>query len=142
MPALIIGIVVAIYVIARFKKNRLEKGKLAYPLLLATFPVYYWVFAIYGSDYDALLAEALIGVLFIGISLAAYQSQRKVSLILLGFGYIGHAIYDAVHDSLFINAGTPTWWPEFCGAVDILIGIYIVYLATTTQPRVSSKDIA
>jgi len=45
--ALIIGIVVALFVVIRFRKTSLERKKWVYPVFLATFPVYYWVFAVY-----------------------------------------------------------------------------------------------
>ncbi len=48
-----------------------------------------------------------------------------------------HAIYDYYHDDLFINPGTPTWWPEFCGSIDIIIGVYIIYLALMLEKRKS-----
>lgn len=50
--ALAVGIAIAIYVVVRFRKTKLEKRKWVYPLLLSTFPIYYWVFAVYGSDYS------------------------------------------------------------------------------------------
>ncbi len=112
-----------------------ERNKLVYPLFLSTFPVYYWIFEIYAADHDALLKEVLIGVLFIGFALVAYTLKRKTSLVLLAVGYIGHAAYDVIHDSLFINSGTPMWWPELCGSVDAFIGMYLLYLATTIQPK-------
>jgi hypothetical protein len=50
-------------------------------------------------------------------------------LLLLAIGYVMHAAYDFYHSLFFVNAGAPTWWPEFCGSVDVLIGGYVAYLA-------------
>ncbi len=36
-----------------------------YPAFLATFPLSYWAFAIYASDYDVLANEMLVGVGFL-----------------------------------------------------------------------------
>ena len=50
----------------------------------------------------------------------------KYSAFVLSLGYIGHGIYDAVHIHLFENPGMPIWWPEFCGTVDIIMGLYLI----------------
>ncbi len=101
--ALTAGIVIALYVAMRFRKSSIERKDCVYPLLLATFPIYYWIFAIYSSDYVSLQKEVLIGILFIGLAFTAYKMNNRISLLLLATGYIGHAIYDVVHNLLFIN---------------------------------------
>lgn len=131
--ALIAGIVIAIYVVMSFRKTKLEKRKWVYPLLLGTFPMYYWVFAVYGSDYKALLNELITGALFIAVAYGAYKRNSANAVRVLSIGYIGHAIYDAAHNSLFVNSGVPLWWPEFCGAVDVLIGIYLLFMAASMK---------
>ncbi len=127
--ALIIGIALAAYVVLRFKKTRLEQKSWVYPAFLATFPFYYWGFAVYAADYSALIHEAATGLGFMTIAYLAYRLNSALGLILLATGYIAHAWYDAAHNSLFHNAGTPLWWPEFCGAADLLIGLYLIYLS-------------
>jgi hypothetical protein len=127
--ALAVGVASAVVVVLLFKAWGLEATKWAYPLLLATFPANYWVFAIYGSDSPALLKEMVTGVAFLAVAYIAYKVRSFVTLMLLAFGYVMHAAYDSSHNLLFVNAGAPTWWPEFCGSVDVLLGAYIAYLA-------------
>ena len=31
-----------------------------------------------------------------------------------------HGIFDVVHDVIIENSGVPTWWPSFCGGVNVL----------------------
>lgn len=126
---LIIGAIVVVLVILRFKAKRLENTKWAYPFFLATFLVYYWVFAVYASDYAALLNEFIIGVAFLAVAYITYKLKSFVALLLLAIGYIAYAAYDIYHNLFFVNAGVPTWWPDFCGSVDALIGGYVAYLA-------------
>ncbi len=133
--ALIIGIVIAVYIVVRFRKTRLEKKKWVYPAFLATFPVYYWVFAVYASDYGALINEIAVGAGFLAVAFLAYKLNSSLGLVVLGIAYIAHAVYDVIHNSIFYNAGTPLWWPEFCGAVDLLVGLYVVFLAFSTKQR-------
>jgi hypothetical protein len=127
--ALVTGVVIAIAVVVLFKAWGLETTKWAYPVLLAEFPINYWAFAIYGSDPAALFKEILVGLAFLAVAFIAYKFRSLVTLLLLAAGYALHAAYDFSHDWFFANAGVPTWWPEFCATVDVLIGAYIVYLA-------------
>jgi lysylphosphatidylglycerol synthetase-like protein (DUF2156 family) len=137
--ALATGAVIAVVVVLLFKAWRLEQANWAYPALLATFPVNYWAFAIYAADSTALLKEFLVGLAFLAVAYTAYKIKSFVTLLLLAAGYVLHAAYDFLHNSFFVNAGAPTWWPEFCGSVDVLIGAYIAYLALTRQPPNSPR---
>lgn len=127
--ALAVGVISAVVVVLLFDAWGLEKTRWAYPVLLAEFPVNYWIFAINGSDSAALLNELVVGLVFMVVAFIAYKVKSSVTLLLLAFGYVMHAAYDFSHNFLFFNAGAPTWWPEFCAPVDVLIGAYIAYLA-------------
>ncbi len=129
LTALVIGIIIAVVVIIRFRKTTLERKVWVYPLLIATFPVYYWVFAVSGSDMQALYKELLVGVIYIVLAYVALKVKRKFGLVVLSAACISHAVYDVFHDSLFTNSGTPIWWPELCGSIDMLIGFYLLYKA-------------
>jgi hypothetical protein len=64
VTGIIIGTLVSIIIIVRFKQTGLENNKFAYVLLLFTFPLYYFAFALYGHDYKALPLELLGSLLF------------------------------------------------------------------------------
>jgi hypothetical protein len=133
--ALAVGIVSAFVLVPLFKAWGLENTKWAYPVLLAEFPVNYWAFAIYGSDSAALLKEIVVGLAFLAVAYIAYKFKSFATLLLLAFGYVMHAAYDFSHNFFFVNAGAPTWWPEFCASVDVLIGAYIAYLAFSFRKK-------
>jgi hypothetical protein len=135
--ALAVGILSALVVVLLFKAWGLENTKWAYPVLLAEFPVNYWAFAIYGSDSAALLKEIVVGLAFLAVAYIAYKVKSFTTSLLLAFGYVMHAAYDFSHNLFFVNAGAPTWWPEFCASVDVLIGAYIAYLAFREKPVVT-----
>jgi cbb3-type cytochrome oxidase subunit 3 len=117
----------------RFRITNLNKRELLYPLLLASFPLYYFVFAIYAGSSTALISEIYVGSFFIAVALFAYKLNSVV-------GYLDHALYDVLHNHLFINEGTPDWSPEFCGAVDVLIGLYLIYLAYVLRTERKPTD--
>jgi|TARA_R100001377_G_scaffold69194_2_gene44486 hypothetical protein len=127
--AFIIGIAVSILIIVHFKKTRLESSKFAYSFLLFTFPFYYFVFAVYGNDYAVIPSEFLGGLVFFSIAILSLRFSDFYKFNFLALGYILHGIYDVTHHMFFINAGTPVWWPEFCGVIDIILGLYLVILA-------------
>jgi len=126
--ALLIGILTSLYILYRFKKTGLEKSSWAYALLIASFPLYYFIFALYVQDYQVLSYEILIGLCFFALAYLAYKLKRKLALFLLALLSISHAVYDYFHEALFINEGTPSWWIEFCGSIDIFLGLYLIFL--------------
>lgn len=128
-PALTIGIAISILIITRFKKAQVESNKFTYPLLLFTFPLYYLVFAVFAHDYKAIPLELLAGLIFFVIPALSIALSNFYKFCLLGFGYLLHGVYDVTHHWFFINAGTPEWWPEFCGIIDITLGFYLFVLA-------------
>jgi hypothetical protein len=127
--AFVIGIFVSIIVILRFRQTRLESRWFTYSLLLFTFPFYYLIFAVYGNDYAALPLEFFGGLPFFIIALLALKFDAFYKFSLLAIGYILHGLYDVTHHLFFINTGTPVWWPEFCGVIDIIVGLYLLNLA-------------
>ncbi len=127
--ALITGIFIALFIISRLNKAIVQNDSGHYPALLATFPLYYWAFAIYAKDDAALLAEVFVGILFIAIAWLAYTLNRPKSLILLAVGFIGHGVYDVLHQAIYSHSVAPNWWPEFCGSIDVLLGVYVLWLA-------------
>ena len=127
--ALNIGFLVSIFLIIFFNKSRLEDSKFSYPLLLFTLPIYYLIFAIYGNDYPALIFESLAGFIFFIITFLTLKFSAFYKFNLLALGYILHGVYDITHTMFFINKGMPVWWPEFCGVIDVFVGLYLINLA-------------
>lgn len=128
--ALIIGVLLACFLIFGFKKWGYENTNKAYPVLLATFPVYYWAFALNSRDFEALFNEVVVGIVFIATALLAYKLTRVRRLVLLALGFIGHGVYDVIHRNIYNESVAPLWWPEFCGSIDLLLGVYVLWLIT------------
>ena len=137
--ALSVGIILAALIVIRFKVTRLEQTPFAYPLVLASFPLYYFVFAIYSKDFVALYNEFVVGLIFFSLAIAAIKSKMKTAAVLIGISSISHAVYDGFHNMLFINSGTPAWWLEFCGSIDLILGMYMIYFAATTPNKLFKR---
>ncbi len=126
MYAIIAGALIAVSMIFGMKFSRTENKPWAYPLVLSTYPMFYFGFAIYASDQAALMQELKYAIPIFIICIVTAIKNTKYSAFVLSLGYIGHGIYDAVHIHLFENPGMPIWWPEFCGTVDIIMGLYLI----------------
>lgn len=99
----------------------------AYPALLASFPLFYFVFALWVNDKEALKSEFIAGFIFFVI-VAIYLRFKNIWVeYLLVSGFFLHAFYDLTHDWYFINMGVPKGWGFFCALVDGLIGLYLLY---------------
>lgn len=133
LTALTIGILLGCFIVVKFKQMGYEHNNQAYPMLLASFPIYYWIFSLYSHNYDALINEFMVGVFFIAIAALAYRCSKLISFILLAIGFIGHGVYDIIHVQVFTPSVAPVWWPEFCGAIDILLGLYMLWLIKTQR---------
>jgi hypothetical protein len=138
--ALLIGVITGILIIWHFKRRKLEYSQLPYPILLATFPVYYFAFALFASDFNALYKEIGISIVFFLLVYFAIKVNRKMSALLVALGCIVHGVYDIYHDLLFINNGTPLWWPEFCGSIDLILGAYLIYFSKTIPSKVFTVE--
>ena len=124
--ALVIGIFIVLLIIGFLHHKPIKSSVSTYAWLLFTFPFYYFAFALYAQDYSALPIELVAGGIFFTAPLMVRYVKVELFLKLLAGGYILHGIYDVVHNLLFVNLGTPVWWPEFCGIIDILLGVYLV----------------
>ncbi|NTS78499.1 hypothetical protein HR060_16770 [Catenovulum sp. SM1970] len=132
-----IGIIVAFAIIIYLKVSKAESHRYTYSLLLLTFPFYYFAFAIVAVDFEALAYESLFAVGFFIIALCSIKLPDNAKFAWLAFGYFLHGLYDLFHNKFFINYGTPNWWPDFCAMVDIILGMYLIFLsikALNVQP--------
>lgn len=123
--ALSMGILTALITIKLFNGGKAHNIQALYALYLGTFPFYYWLFAVYGAYSTVLLKEILAGLPFMVLAWFCLKLNSKDYPLLLAAGYILHAIYAFYHSNLFVNPGAPTWWPEFCGVIELILGIYI-----------------
>lgn len=134
--AFTIGVLVSVFIILRFKKSRLENSKLAYPALLITFPFYYFAFAAF-EERSVLALELLVAIVFFIIAILSIMFDGPLNHCLLAFGFILHGAYDVTHNLFFVNPGSPIWWPEFCGVIDVILGGYLAIWAFRSRVSVS-----
>ena len=60
----------------------------------------------------------------------ALSYSFKYSGYIIATLWAAHGGYDLYHNYLFINSGVWSWYPIFCAAVDIPLGLYLFYAAS------------
>ena len=135
MIAMIAGFAVALVTVLGIKAGKTENQPWAYPLVLATYPLFYFAFAVYAGSIEALLYEVLYALPIFAVACIAAIKNLRFTLLLLAIGYFAHGVYDIVHEHLFINPGMPAWWPAFCGTIDILIAAYLAFQLRQSPTR-------
>jgi hypothetical protein len=122
--SIIVGVLLAVAVAALGKFTRFDQDRSFYPTVLVTIASYYVLFAVLGASGHALVSELVIAVAF---STVAILSALH-ALVLVGTGIMAHGLFDLVHDVVIENSGVPIWWPNFCGSLDVLLGLWVMIL--------------
>jgi hypothetical protein len=123
----LIGVSVGVLTIGVARLIRGERW--LYALGLLTLPSLYANFALQAGEPAVGVKEMIYGVPFIAAGLVfAFVSVRQ-SAVVVGAFWILHALWDLTHSQFFTNAGVPGWYPVFCFSVDIVIGVYLLWLS-------------
>lgn len=117
-----------------------DQDKSFYPVILIVVAFYYVLFSIMSRNTDTILYEIVIALVF---TITALFSS-KYSMYIVAAGLILHGVYDAAHDLILINTGVPIWWPGFCAAFDVVLGVIVIYLTKSRsnkllQPTIESR---
>lgn len=100
-----------------------------YSIGLLTLPSLYALFALHAGEQSVGIKEMLYGVPFVVVGLIfAFVSVRQ-SAIIVGAFWILHGLYDLTHNQFIMNDGVPIWYPVFCFSVDVVIGVYLLWLS-------------
>jgi hypothetical protein len=102
----------------------LDRDRAFYPTVMIVIAGLYGLFAVLGSSPHALLLESLVGAVFVAGAVLGFRS----SLWLVAVALAAHGVFDWVHGSLIANPGVPEWWPQFCGAYDVVAAAWLGWL--------------
>ena len=121
MPV-VVGVLLAVGVAALGKFTRFDEDRSFYSTVLVIIASYYVLFAVVGGSGHALVWELVVAV---GFSTVAIIGALYLPM-LVGIGITAHGLFDLVHHVLIENSGVPTWWPWFCGSIDVALGLWVV----------------
>lgn len=123
MP-LVVGVLLAIAIAALAKFTRFDEERSFYSTVLVIIASYYVLFAVLSGSSHALVWELVIAVVFSTVAIIGALFLPT----LVGTGILAHGLFDLVHDIIIENSGVPTWWPTFCGSLDVLLGLWVIAL--------------
>lgn len=109
----------------------MDRDRSLYPAMMIVIALLYCLFAVLGGSIQALTIESVVGVIFIASAVAGFKYTLWFTVV----GIVGHGLFDLVHPHLFENPGVPTWWPGFCGTIDIVLGLYLAWLISRNRIR-------
>jgi hypothetical protein len=121
----IVGVFLATGIAALAKFTRFDEDRSFYATVLVIIASYYVLFAVLSGSSLALIWELVIALAFSTVAIIGALFLPT----LLGIGIMAHGLFDLVHDMIIENSGVPTWWPTFCGSIDVLLGLWVMTLA-------------
>ena len=125
------GVLLAVGVAALGKFTRFDEDRSFYSTVLVIIASYYVLFAVLGGSGHALVWELVVAVAF---SSAAIIGALYVPM-LVGIGITAHGLFDLVHDVVIENSGVPTWWPAFCGSIDVALGLWVIAITRSRTAK-------
>ena len=98
----------------------------AWPLFLAALPIWYMLFGVLKMDATVVMMELLYGLPYLCLGLLVWRIKSSFTLVIVGLAWLSHGFYDVYHDVFFVNPGVFSWYPMFCGVVDLVAGAYLL----------------
>ena len=133
--AILIGALLALVVGLFATVVGLDRDRAFYPVVTMVVASYYALFAVVSGSSEALLAESIAILGFLGAAVAGF----RISLWLVAAALAAHGLFDFVHGHLIVNPGVPAWWPAFCGAYDVVAALYLAWrLSRSRIPAVAA----
>lgn len=120
----IIGLVFVLPTILFIRVKRFDAW--AWPIFLATLPVYYMLFGVLAMDGTVVLKELLYGLPYLVTGLLVWRMKSRSIHYFVALAWLSHGFYDYYHDLFFVNPGVFSWYPAFCALVDIVVGGYLL----------------
>lgn len=133
--AYLIGAILALAVGVSARLVGLDRDRAFYPTVMIVIASYYALFAVMAGSLRVLAMECAIIGLFLLAALAGFRATLWVVVAAL----LGHGLLDAVHGSIMANPGVPAWWPPFCGAYDVVAGLYLAWLLSSGRLLARSR---
>ena len=135
MIPVIVGVLLAVGVAVLGKFTRFDQDRSFYSTVLVIIASYYVLFAVLGGSGYALVSELVVAVAF--SSVAIFGALYVPTLV--GIGITAHGLFDLVHDVAIENSGVPTWWPEFCGSIDVALGLWVIAITRSRMAKGKSE---
>jgi hypothetical protein len=127
----LIGLLLALAVGIFATSTGLDRDRAFYPVVTIVIGALYVLFAAIGGSTPALIADSLVGAVFVMAAVAGFRWTLWIAVVALA----AHGLLDFTHHVFISNPGVPSWWPEFCGAYDLAAAGYLAWLLASGRVR-------
>jgi len=127
----IIGIVLGLAIAGLAKVLGYDKDRSFYPVILIVIAMYYVLFAVMNESAGIIITELIIALVFMLLAMLG----SRVSLLVIAVGLMAHGVFDLLHDRIVTYPEVPTWWPGFCAAVDVVLGVVVLFIAKSRSNK-------
>ena len=131
MEAMLVGSLLAAGVVVLAKVVGFDRDRSFYPVVLVVVGSYYVLFAVMAGASAHVITELALFGLFTAMAIAGFQWGRWV----IAGGLALHGLFDFVRGGFLHGAGVPRWWPEFCGAFDLIAAGLLAALLIAEQRK-------
>jgi len=120
------GIITAIAII--FISQLLSKyftTKFFAATILVAIAFIYVGYSLKGNNVSFIILECVVALIFYFLAMIGYTKNN----LLIACGIILHGLWDiSHHNGAFVKTDVPGYWPSFCLVVDIIDGIYFLFV--------------
>ncbi len=117
----LIGLLLSVAVAGFAMAVGFDRERAFYPTVVIVVASYYVLFAAAGASARTLMIEIAVASGFLLLAVAGY----KKSFWIVPVALVAHGVFDFVHHFFIFNPGVPHWWPGFCMAFDVVLGIWL-----------------
>ena len=117
----LIGLILSLAVVGSATIIGFDRERAFYPTVLVVTASYYVLFAVMGASGRIIIIEIVIASAFLLSAVLGF----KTNFWLVAAAFIGHGVFDFVRRFFIDNPGVPQWWPGFCLAFDVLVGVIL-----------------
>ena len=129
----LIGLILSLGVAGSAAAIGFDRERAFYPTVLIVIASYYVLFAAMGASRRTLIIESVVAGGFLLVAVLGFRKNFWLVVAAL----IGHGVFDFVHRFFIDNPGVPHWWPGFCLAFDVLLGVFLAVRLIRHPERVS-----
>ena len=134
---IIAGLITALAIVGLGYATRQGRSLSFYSSVLIVIALGYVLFAVMNGSPRTIIVESAIAAVFIAVAVAGTRSSTLyAAALLMAGGLAAHGVYDLVHSAVVSNPVVPTWWPVFCGVVDVGLGGWVIVLLNRDTLRV------
>ena len=133
MTEFISGIIAAVVIIIIAQAvSKIFTIKLFTATNLVAIAFIYVGFSLKGNPVNSIILEVVVALIFFFMALIGYIRDGS----LIAYGIILHGLWDIFHhNGLFVHTDIPGYWPSFCFVIDIIDGLFFLYVFKSNRTR-------